>query len=209
MARPVTIQDDVLLKAARELFLERGVRATTAEIAARAQVSPGILFKRFKSKEALFRAAMGSQTVDAEPPLPVDLDARVGKGRVEDTLVELGLGLAEKSQRFIPTLMMAWSNRQTPGGEATSPSDLERASGRAAARVEKIADYLAQEARLGRVRDGDFQVFAQTFVGALWHHAFLTVVGAGRKGSAPSREHVRRVVDTLWAGLAPPARAKR
>ncbi|MBV8174929.1 MAG: TetR family transcriptional regulator, partial [Verrucomicrobia bacterium] len=36
MARPVSIRDDVILKAARELFLKRGLDATTGEIAQRA-----------------------------------------------------------------------------------------------------------------------------------------------------------------------------
>ena len=58
MARPTTITNEQLLKAAREEFLKHGIRATSAAIARRAGVSPGILFHRFASKEALFAAAM-------------------------------------------------------------------------------------------------------------------------------------------------------
>lgn len=50
MPRPVSIQDDVILRAAREIFLEKGWDATTSEIAAKAGVSNGIIFKRFKTK---------------------------------------------------------------------------------------------------------------------------------------------------------------
>ena len=56
--RPPTIDSEKLLAAAREVFLERGIRATTLEVAQRARVSEGSLFHRFKTKEALFRAAL-------------------------------------------------------------------------------------------------------------------------------------------------------
>src|SRR3954470_13263750 len=56
--RPPTIDFERLLAVAREVFLERGIRATTLEVAQRAGVSEGSLFHRFKTKDALFRAAM-------------------------------------------------------------------------------------------------------------------------------------------------------
>ncbi|RKH54586.1 TetR/AcrR family transcriptional regulator [Corallococcus llansteffanensis] len=209
MARPVTIQDEDILKAAREVFLERGMRATSVEIAARARVSPGILFKRFKTKEALFRAAMTPQG-DPEHLLPIDLDARVGKGSVEDTLVELGTHLMDGFSRFIPTTMMAWSNRQEPEPAARAQHPIVGASERAAKRTRKVADYLAAEARLGRVREGDFDIVAQAFIGALWHHTFLQVMlDKARKQPASQQAYVRGVVHALWSGLAPERPSKR
>ena len=56
--RPPSIDSERLLTVAREVFLERGIRATTLEVAERAGVSEGVLFHRFKSKEGLFGAAM-------------------------------------------------------------------------------------------------------------------------------------------------------
>ena len=56
--RPRSIDSEQLLTVAREVFLERGIRATTLEVAVRAGVSEGALFHRFKNKEGLFRAAM-------------------------------------------------------------------------------------------------------------------------------------------------------
>ena len=58
MPRTQTITDERLLQAARAEFLEHGINVTSAAIARRAGVSPGILFHRFGSKEALFAAAM-------------------------------------------------------------------------------------------------------------------------------------------------------
>jgi len=209
MARPVTIQDEDILKAAREVFLERGMRATSLEIAERARVSPGILFKRFKTKEALFRAAMAPQG-DPEHLLPIDLDARVGRGSFEDTLVELGTHLLEQFSSFTPTTMLAWSNRPDAEEGARSQHPMAGASERAAKRARKVADYLAAEARLGRIREGDFDIIAQTFIGALWHHNFLQVMlDKVRKQPAAQQAFVRGVVNSLWVGLAPERPSRR
>jgi len=54
MARPTVIRDETIIDAAREVFLERGFGATTAEVAVRAGVSEGSIFKRFNSKVDLF-----------------------------------------------------------------------------------------------------------------------------------------------------------
>ncbi len=60
MARPITIKADDLLEAARQVFLKKGTQATTAQVAERAGVSEGTLFKRFGTKADLFRSAMTS-----------------------------------------------------------------------------------------------------------------------------------------------------
>ena len=61
MARPTVIRDEQILDAARIVFLERGVLATTAEVAQRAQVSEGSLFKRFKTKAEQIGRASGRE----------------------------------------------------------------------------------------------------------------------------------------------------
>ena len=58
MARPTTISDEKILEAARAVFLEHGIAATTAEVAKRAGTSEGSLFKRWPTKAELFKAAM-------------------------------------------------------------------------------------------------------------------------------------------------------
>ena len=57
MPRPRTITDEQIVEAARAAFLEQGFSATTAEIARRAGISEGTLFKRFATKEDLFEEA--------------------------------------------------------------------------------------------------------------------------------------------------------
>jgi AcrR family transcriptional regulator len=204
MPRPVSIQDDAILCAAREIFLEKGWDATTSEIAAKAGVSHGIIFKRFKTKQALFQSALREDSNWGQA-VPILLNSCVGQKDVETTLVELGCLFVDKFLFIIPMLMMSWSNKQEnqdPGETATAAS--KQRAARALQAVKTIAAYLEAESRLGRIRDTDFEVVAQAFVGALWHHAFLQVMlGNGKSGSAKERRYVKRLVKTIWSGIGP------
>ena len=204
MPRPVSIQDDVILRAAREIFLEKGWDATTSEIAAKAGVSHGIIFKRFKTKQTLFQSAMQEQS-DWGQTIPSLLNSSLGRKDVETTLVELGGLFVEKFLMLIPTLMMAWSNKQETENpaESAAAANKERAT-KALQAVKTIAAYLEAEYRLGRIRETDFEVVAQAFVGAVWHHAFLQVMlTEGKRGSGKERRYVRRLVKAMWSGIAP------
>src|SRR6266481_390068 len=117
MPRPVSIQDDVILRAAREIFLEKGWDATTSEIAVEAGVSHGIIFKRFKTKQALFQSAR-QEPSDWGQTIPALLNSSLGRKDVEATLVELGTLFVEKFLVIIPALMMAWSNKSENPSEA-------------------------------------------------------------------------------------------
>ncbi|HTR75973.1 MAG TPA: helix-turn-helix domain-containing protein [Solirubrobacterales bacterium] len=54
-----------IIAAATEVFAERGLEASTAEIAARAGVGEATLFRRFPTKEDLVTAIVGMQLEDA------------------------------------------------------------------------------------------------------------------------------------------------
>ena len=204
MPRPVSIQDEVILSAARELFLERGIDVATSEIAARAGVSQGIIFKRFRTKQALFNAAMKVQN-DWGDQLSTLLQTSIGQKDIESTLTDLGTIFIDKFLVIIPMLMMSWSNKQETlrpaGAEICAPED--RAA-RALRAVRAVASYLKAESGLSRIRQADFEIVAQAFVGALWHKAFLEVMlGADQFGPAKQRRYVARLVRSLWTGIVP------
>lgn len=204
MPRPVSIQDDVILRAAKEIFLEKGWDATTSEIAARAGVSHGIIFKRFKTKQALFQSAMQEQS-DWGQTIPALLNSSLGRKDVETTLVELGTIFVEKFLLVIPALMMSWSNKPENVTEAEEVAAVGKTRAeRALQAVKTVSAYLEAESRLGRIRNTDFYVVAQAFVGALWHHAFLQVMlGDSEPTPAKGRRYVNRLVKAIWSGIAP------
>jgi AcrR family transcriptional regulator len=199
MARPVSIPDELILDAARQLFLERGSDVPTNQIAARAGVSHGIIFKRFKTKRALFNAAMNVAT-DWDKALPGLLNANIGKRAVETALIEVGNLFVEKFLVLIPTLMMCWSTR--PENRAQEQAEVRDTRNRAAHSlrvVKTITSYLEAEHKLGRIGKADFDVVAQAFVGALWYHSFLQVTLGGKR-PANHRLYVTRLVRLLLSG---------
>ena len=204
MPRPVSIQDDVILRAAREIFLAKGLDATTSEIAAKAGVSHGIIFKRFKTKQALFQSAMQEQS-DWGRTIAELLSSGVGRNDVETTLCDVGSVFVQKFQTMIPALMMSWSNKPENVSDAGQAAAVGKArAAQALKAVTTIAAYLEAESRLGRIRDTDFEVVAQAFVGALWHHSFLQVMLSDAKTRpAKERRYVKQLVQSLWFGLEP------
>lgn len=164
MARPQKYDDEKLLNAAAEVFLEEGPAARTASIAKRAGVSEGILFKRFKTKEALFEAAMTTGTESNQ--WREDLLASVGKNTPHDNLKKAILSLFDKLQKLAPKLMIlegrGHQHLLPPGPKAPPLED-------AAA----IAEYLKKEIKIKRLRIQKPELHAHEIVGAVAHGTVL------------------------------------
>src|SRR5262245_51508927 len=109
MTRPSTITNEQILQAAREVFLAKGIQATTAEVAERAGVAEGSIFKRFTTKQELFLRAMEPTLQD--PEFLRKLPQRVGKGDLRRHLFEFGKEMLAFLRPLLPLMMMSWSNR--------------------------------------------------------------------------------------------------
>ena len=198
MARPAVIQDSEILDAAREVFLSRGFRATTAEVAARAGISEGSIFKRFRSKVELFQAAMGS--LDEQPPFVELLAGRVGTGALQAQLLELGQELAEHLRRGVPLHLMAWSN---PGPDGV-PAMYAQPDSAPLALLKTLAGYFAAEMRAGRLARRDPEIVARAFVGSVHHFVvFDLLFQAQDTMPMPEETFLRGVVDLLFRGVDP------
>jgi AcrR family transcriptional regulator len=201
MARPSTISTDQILDAAREVFLERGFRATTAQVAKRARVAEGSLFKRFPTKHELFFAAM--QPAMQDPPFLRAIEGRVGRGDVRENMVELGTQLLEFLRRMLPLLMMSWSNR--PG--ELLPPHLSSNDPPPVRALRRTADYFRAEMKRGRLRRQDPEVLARALFGGVQNYVFHELIRKSRRGGRQSSEaFVRDLVALLWAGAAPSRR---
>ncbi|MFO0593541.1 MAG: TetR/AcrR family transcriptional regulator [Polyangiaceae bacterium] len=199
MARHSTIRDETILDAAREVFLSRGVQATTAEVAERAGVSEGTLFNRFKSKDELFRAAMLSHGVKVA--WVSALEERAGKGRVKDNMFEVGLQIVEFFRVLMPFMMMSWSNKSS----GDLPAVMQAKDPPPAAAMRSVTAYFAAEIEAGRLRRSNPEILARAFVGGLQSYVFFEMLLKGRD-PAPltAEEFVRGHVSLLWSGVAPP-----
>ena len=203
MARPVTIKSETIIDAARQVFLERGILATTAEVAERAGISEGSIFKRYKSKIDLFRAAMGEHL--DEPDWIRQLVGRVGQGGVEENLFEIGMSVIAFFRKLMPLMMMSWSN-PAPNG---LPGPLAGPNPPPLRALKQLSGFFEAEMRGGRLQHHDPEIVARTFLGGLNHYVFLEVLyRANNELPLAPETYVRGLVQLLWAGIGPLPQAR-
>jgi AcrR family transcriptional regulator len=193
--RPVTLSDDALLDAARDVFVERGLEATTSEIARRARISESVIFYRYKTKEALFTAVFERELV--LPPGFKKLVWRAGMGEVADNLFDAGMGLVELSERTLPFMMMACvspTKLNVLAKHAKQPHPVRQEM------LGALTLYFDAEMQGGRLRPVQSEILARTFLGGI-----VQYVMSAHMAPPPSQidppTFLRGVIDVLLHGV--------
>lgn len=200
MARPVSIQKDTILDAARKVFMRDGFKAGTAVIAREAGVSEGSLFKHFKNKCNLFLMAMDINA--GEPSWEDNLMAAAGKADIRATLESAGLHLLQHLRLVLPRLMMVSSSGVTipkhhqPGQR---PPPLRR--------MDLLCRYFKAEVKAGRLVMPSPGIQAHAFMGSLSHYAWCETLFNYRP--ATPEAYVKTLVDTLLKTTTSGRRAAR
>lgn len=199
MARPKTVSNETILSAAREVFLEHGIRGTTAQIAAIAGCSEGSIFNRFGTKAELFEASlhMGEVTPQWLSLLLTHEHAECPR----EVLVRAGIGMSRFFWRVMPLSMMTWSNPLETHARAGSPGwEPPPVRGQ---RLMRGFFTRAQEA--GHLRDdADPEIIARAYSGAIVQRVIYGLMFEPREEPPPAEEEafIRALVDTLWHGIA-------
>lgn len=194
MGRPKIIRDEDLLAVARGLFVEKGIGASTREIAKRAGISEAAIYRRFPTKADLFFAAM------APPTLHIDrlLDGRTGDSRDTcDRLEEIMLGMTDYFRELVPILVPLISHPSFDFEQFArrhSESPIVRLRG-------GLVGYLEEQEKLGNVASGDVDPAVLTLVAAANSIALFEKLGV--HGGEFEEEIIRAMVRSLWRGLAP------
>ena len=196
MSRPAGIRKEVLLEAARRVFLRHGYKATTKHVAKEAGVSEGSLFKHFRSKKSLFMAAMQDEmnlsAWDAQ------LKQSAGTGDLRKNLETLGTLILDHMQIVLPRIMMVRSSGITfksphQCGASGVPHPIQK--------LHAVANYLRAEIKKGRLVMDNPEVAAQIFMGTLINYVFQkTVFGFCLVKPA---EYVRTIVDMILRSATP------
>jgi AcrR family transcriptional regulator len=198
MPRPISIKDQTIIDAAREVFLERGFAATTAEVAERAGVSEGTLFNRFHSKSGLFQAAM-APTFEAIDFLD-GVEARVGVGDVREHLTQIAEAGVNFFRKLMPLMMMSWSNP----GPTGLPDILTQPNTPPLRALRRLSAYFEAETRLGRLRPFDPEILARIFLGGVQQYVFFELVTKAQHAlPLPLPTFLRGLVAVLWDGASP------
>ena len=193
MARIATITNEQILQAARSVFLEQGINATTVDVATRAGISSASIFKRYPTKEALLFASM-SQLPDERVWTP-DLEAAVGHGDPKADLLLIARRIAAYTSELVPRMMLMRSLGQQQG----QPHDMPRPP-----RVEHdfaaMTAYFGREMGMGRIARGDPTVPALALMHATAGFA-ISQVAQPMEGSFDISGFLEDFVNMLWRGL--------
>ncbi len=198
--RPPSIDTEALLDVAREVFLERGVQATTLEVARRAGISEGAVFHRFKSKEALFQAAMRFDAEDA-PRVLTDTCRALDGLEMSEALTLLATKMLDIARVALPLMMMTWSNP-----DFISPTQCDKNLSIYGKMLKGIAAYFEARMEAGDLRRTDAEILTRIFIGSV-HHYGMTRIFAQEAGEyvIPEGMFVRGLVDLLLQGALPPS----
>ena len=101
MGRRKLVEDDEFLAVAREVFVEKGIAASTREIAHRAGISEAVIYQRHPTKAHLFFAAMVPPALNVEDLLSIPADDL----SVAQQLEGIALGMMRYFREVIPILM--------------------------------------------------------------------------------------------------------
>lgn len=200
MARPTTISDERILDAARTLFLERGVAATTAEVARRAGVAEGTIFKRFATKADLFKAAMSLELAEPEW-LRTLIGAREGDD-AREVLYQVGVQAVEFFRKLMPLMMMQWSSGKRFG----IPEQLQGPNAPPLRALAALGAFVEREMAAGRMRRHEPEVVARMFLGSIQSYVFFELLlRAQRRMALPVEEYLRGLINVIWTGVGPAA----
>ncbi len=186
----VAVPDDLLLAAARAVFLEAGAGATTAAIARRAGVSEALVFKRFHTKAELFERAMAGR----RPEWVGELD------RVDlpfpDQLERIAIGMIESMRADMPTSMLLWSrNPSTPRFTSSASAPVMG--------MKILSAWFEAQMNSGRMRRSDPEMFARVYSGAIVAFSMSEMTGLAALMPLATTTFVRGLVDALWQGARP------
>jgi len=207
MGRTKIIDDDELIRVARDVFRETGHTATTRDVARAAGISQAVLYQRFGSKEDLFLRAMTPELPDVAallgpyPPRSAKADLR----RIAERLAEFFAAM-------MPTLLHVLAHPDLGAGR------LKQWHTRLP--FVPIAHGLAERIRRlqadGQIAQVNAEAAAHTLIAAVHTVALLeTMPHGGHANHGAHASHgahadhpatqLGAVVEVLWSGLAPRA----
>ncbi|MEM8808101.1 MAG: TetR/AcrR family transcriptional regulator [Cyanobacteria bacterium P01_D01_bin.44] len=192
MARTRKITDEQILEAAQAVFLEKGFSASTLEIAERAGISEGSIFKRFSTKENLFFAAMG---LSDRSSLLSFLETVSGQGDLKQNLKDIGLKALEFSREHFPKMMMVMSKG------LPIPAMMQSGTAQPTRNLKALTQFFEKEVALGRIQTENPQVIAQMFAGSVMNYVILSQMSPALLPEP--QEYIDTVVEILWKSVRP------
>lgn len=188
-----------LLDAAAAVFMERGYAgATTKEIARRAGVSEGTIYRHFVDKRELFGAVFANRSAsdfEAVTALP----SLAGTKSVRENLLFLIVAIQDVEREVAP--LRAAASTDADLAAALMPAPSTSVTGVTVGPLDPLARYLEAEQRLGRIRS-DVDCAAAAFALFAIPFAAVTMDRLARATGLPSVSNMVGAVDEVLRGIS-------
>ena len=193
MGRPKTIETGELLAIARNVFRQHGHTVTTRDVAKAAGISQAVLYQRFKTKDALFYAALTQHAPNLSALSEIDpaLEPR-------DWLAQFAARTKLHFRNIMPSLLSVAAHPKY-GQEMMGNIHRHNRAGEVAA---LIVLRLQGWRQAGKIRPVDPRTFAFAFIHALHSMAMVEVL-SGDPGPATRPAELETFIDVFWHGLKP------
>jgi AcrR family transcriptional regulator len=196
MPRPPKVSTEAILEAARQVFLEQGVGASTLAIAERIGISEAAIFKRFVTKQALFLAAMG---FSQNPPWVKVLTQKTPTTNLKQELMEICQQMLAFYQEVLPQVIMMMQKGHL--AQPPMPPPPVRDS-------QLLAAYLDRAIAHGVLKPCNTNAIAHMIVGGINNYAMTQTVrhqhpedlDSTLPPSAPD-ELIEAMIESLWHGI--------
>ncbi len=200
MARPPKITNDEILVAARQVFLEEGMGASTLKIAEKAGIAEASIFKRFATKQALFLAAIG---ISETPQWVKDLPRRQPNPAFKSELTELCHEMMAFYQEVLPRVLMMMVQNKSSLPPLVPPPPIRD--------TRLLADFLERACDKGYIKSNNVTIVAHMIVGSIVNYVITTTIATRSPVPLPFPKpqsiepdlFVAQLMETLWAGIAP------
>ncbi len=158
---PAEDRRNQILEAALNVFAEKGFKgATNQDIADKAGISPGLIYRYFKSKEDLLFSILEARVAPTGFPLPLEQMQTFPPEQVMPMLAHYGLSRLDNQD--IINIFKVFV------GEAVYSEHIRTLANANINRLmDTLARYLAAQMDLGRLRRADPLLCAQTFLAGL------------------------------------------
>ena len=191
MPRQKNTPDEVILDAAREVFLQDGIGASTLKIAAKAGVSEGVLFQRYGQKKVLFFKAMRLPP----PNFTEAMQASNGCPNHLEALLVLVTSALDYLRSVMPMVMLVLSHPARQEIFQTHTGQAHELLFEAFGISRLFREFFDQQVDLGRLRERDYATVTGILFSTLLARALHEQIGLDHHDSAHA--WLKTVVEVL------------
>lgn len=188
-----------ILEAAQDVFAAKNFQGTTIkDIAQAAGISPGLIYWYFKDKTDLFTSLLSERISSGLAEVADRADADVPPECFLHNFARFYIGMYERPQNLALFKMVVANTISLPAAVRRLRSQLITGV------LGTIRSYLDQQVALGRLRAGDTEMMARTFLGSLMAYLVLRYIFEDEQAQAlPPDRLVDGVIDVVLHGILP------